>query len=44
MMEDYRMHLRRALARQRLLDTLSDSWDTSHLDGLQLKPKEEDNP
>ncbi|KAH0626680.1 hypothetical protein JD844_001782 [Phrynosoma platyrhinos] len=33
-MEDYRMHLRRALARQRLLDTLSDSWDGNHLDGM----------
>ncbi|XP_062994189.1 putative uncharacterized protein C19orf81 homolog [Elgaria multicarinata webbii] len=33
-MEDYRMHLRRALARQRLLDTFSDSWDASHLDGI----------
>uniref|UniRef100_A0A8D2J0Z1 Uncharacterized protein n=1 Tax=Varanus komodoensis TaxID=61221 RepID=A0A8D2J0Z1_VARKO len=33
-MEDYRMHLRRALARQRLLETLSDTWDASHLDGL----------
>lgn len=33
-MEDYRMHLRRSLARQRLLDTLSDSWEASHLDGI----------
>ncbi|XP_042329294.1 putative uncharacterized protein C19orf81 homolog isoform X2 [Sceloporus undulatus] len=33
-MEDYRMHLRRALARQRLLDTLSDSWDGNHLNGV----------
>ncbi|XP_061448084.1 putative uncharacterized protein C19orf81 homolog [Rhineura floridana] len=33
-MEDYRMHLRRALARQRLLDTLSDSWDPKQLDGI----------
>ncbi|XP_077171188.1 putative uncharacterized protein C19orf81 homolog isoform X2 [Paroedura picta] len=33
-MEDYRMHLRRLLARQRLLETLSDSWDASHLSGL----------
>uniref|UniRef100_A0ACB8EV74 Uncharacterized protein n=1 Tax=Sphaerodactylus townsendi TaxID=933632 RepID=A0ACB8EV74_9SAUR len=33
-MEDYRMHLRRALARQRLLETLSDSWDATNLDGL----------
>ncbi|ETE68896.1 putative uncharacterized protein C19orf81, partial [Ophiophagus hannah] len=33
-MEDYRMHLRRSLARQRLLNTLSDSWEASHLDGI----------
>ncbi|KAJ6654850.1 hypothetical protein lerEdw1_006539 [Lerista edwardsae] len=33
-MEDYRMHLRRALARQRLLETLSDSWDANQLNGL----------
>ncbi|KAJ7313773.1 hypothetical protein JRQ81_005455 [Phrynocephalus forsythii] len=34
-MEDYRMHLRRALARQRLLETLSsDSWGGSRLDGI----------
>uniref|UniRef100_A0A8C6Y638 Uncharacterized protein n=1 Tax=Naja naja TaxID=35670 RepID=A0A8C6Y638_NAJNA len=36
-MEDYRMHLRRSLARQRLLNTLSDSWEPweelSHLCG-----------
>ncbi|XP_062813657.1 putative uncharacterized protein C19orf81 homolog isoform X1 [Anolis carolinensis] len=33
-MEDYRMHLRRSLARQRLLDTLSDSWDGNRLAGI----------
>lgn len=33
-MEDYRMHLRRVLARQRILETLSDSWDATHVDGL----------
>ncbi|XP_028559486.1 putative uncharacterized protein C19orf81 homolog [Podarcis muralis] len=33
-MEDYRMHLRRALARQRLLDTLSDNWDGNQLEGI----------
>ncbi|XP_078234141.1 putative uncharacterized protein C19orf81 homolog [Pogona vitticeps] len=34
-MEDYRIHLRRALARQRLLETLnSDSWGGNRLDGI----------
>ncbi|XP_053119750.1 putative uncharacterized protein C19orf81 homolog [Hemicordylus capensis] len=33
-MEDYRMHLRRSVARQRLLETLSDSWDANHQNGL----------
>ncbi|KAL8176228.1 UNVERIFIED_CONTAM: hypothetical protein K2H54_026227 [Gekko kuhli] len=33
-MEDYRLHLRRVLARQRLLNTFSDSWDATQLDGL----------